>query len=244
MKPKDYLATEKLPTTWCLGCSLNTVLNETAGSFCELKIKKDKLTIVSGIGCTGRSSGYFSTDGVHTPHGRAIPVAEGIKHANPKMNVVVISGDGDLLSIGLNHLMHASRRNINITVICVTNQVYGLTGGQLAPTTQKKGKTLTSPKGSDIEPINVQGIITLNKNHFYARTTPFHGKHMKECIKQAVGWKGFSFVEIVTMCHTNYGRRMGYDQKQIVCDIKKDFKIKTGFKLLKDKEIGITKNHD
>ncbi len=229
MKAKDYLATKKFPTMWCPGCSLNVVLNQTASAFGELGLEKEKTTVVSGIGCTGRSSGYFDLDSVHTPHGRPIPVAEGIKHANPEMNVVVVSGDGDLLGIGGNHLLHSSRRNPNITVICVTNEVYGLTGGQLAPTAQKGAKTLTSPNGSTSDPLNIQGLLTLNKKYFYARTTAFHVEHIKECVKEAIKWEGFSFVEIITMCHTNYARRLGFkNNAEILKKLEEDFSDKIG----------------
>lgn len=203
------------------------------------------MAVISGIGCTGRISGYFSIDNVHTPHGRAIPIAEGIKHANNKMQVVVVSGDGDLLGIGGNHLLHSSRRDANITVICVSNEIYGLTGGQMAPTAKKGKKTKTSPRGSIFEPINVQGLMTLNKKHFYARTTSYHTDHMKKCIKEALSWKGFSFVEIITICITNYAREKSNQKNnaETPMQLKKNFQIKSRTGLLKTNEIGIVK-HD
>ncbi|MFH1455488.1 MAG: thiamine pyrophosphate-dependent enzyme [archaeon] len=244
MSYKDYLAVDKFPTIWCPGCALGILLKETAHAFNDLGFKKENIVTVSGIGCTGRSSGYFSNDSIHTPHGRPIPVAEGVKGANPEMNVVVISGDGDLLGIGGNHLLHSARRDANITVICVSNEVYGLTGGQMAPTTKTGAKTLTSPKGSTIVPMNVQGLLTLNKKHFYARTSAYHLPHMRKCIKEALEWDGFSFVEVITMCMTNYARRLGYKTNyEILMQLKKDFQVKSGEGLLADNEIGIVK-HD
>ncbi len=240
MSYEKYIANEKFPTIWCPGCSLSIVLKEIAQVFGDLKLKKEEIATVSGIGCTGRISGYLANDSVHTPHGRPIPVAEGIKRANPKMNTIVISGDGDLLGIGGNHLLHSSRRDSNITVICVSNQVYGLTGGQLAPTTPKGAQTLTSPKGSSEEPINVQGLLTLNKKHFYARVTALQSENLKKSIKEAFEWDGFSFVEIVTTCITNYARRL--ENKHILPQFEKDFRTKPEGELLKDNELGIIKH--
>ncbi len=239
MQYEKYLATEKFPTIWCPGCSLSIILKEIAQSFNELDLKKEELATISGIGCTGRISNYFSNDSVHTPHGRPIPVAEGIKKANPKINTVVISGDGDLLGIGGNHLLHAARRNENITVICVSNQVYGLTGGQQAPTTPKGVITLTSPKGLTEEPINVQGLLTLNKKHFYARADTIHREDMKNSIKEALQWDGFSFVEIVTICITNLAKRQ--DEKRLT-KMKRVFQLQSEKGILKDNELGIDKH--
>lgn len=244
MSYKEYLAQDKFPTIWCPGCALGLVLKEAAEAFNTLGWKKESIVPVSGIGCTGRMSGYFATDSVHTPHGRPIPVAEGIKRANPELNIIVMSGDGDLLGIGGNHLLHGARRNENITVICVTNEVYGLTGGQMSPTTKQGAKTLTSPTGSQFSAMNVQGLLTMNQKHFYARSTPYHLPHLKKCLQEALEWNGFSFVEVITMCMTNYARRLGFKTNyDILMQLKKDFTIKpSSNELLKPNEIGIVKN--
>lgn len=210
MSYKDYLKQERLPTPWCPGCGDGLILRETANSFDLLGLKKEETIVVSGIGCAGRSAGFFDMDTVHGLHGRAIPLAEGIKLANEKLNVIVFSGDGDLLSIGGNHLLHGSRRNTNLTVICVNNEVYGMTGGQLAPTTRKGAYTITSPKGNVLEPISAQKLITANKDYFYARTSMFQVDHMRKCIMEAIKWKGFAFVEVISVCPANFGRRIGY----------------------------------
>ncbi|MFH1637832.1 MAG: thiamine pyrophosphate-dependent enzyme, partial [Candidatus Woesearchaeota archaeon] len=155
----ELIRQERMPTVWCPGCGLGILLTQVAKAFEELGLDYTNTAVVSGIGCTGRFAGYLNMDTVHSLHGRAIPLAEGIKRANENLNVFVISGDGDLTGIGGNHLLHASRRNVNITVICVDNGIYGMTGGQLAPTTEKGMATATSPYGSPYEPINLQGII-------------------------------------------------------------------------------------
>lgn len=202
-------------------------------------IEKLNPVIISGIGCSGRAAGFFNLDSIHTTHGRAIPVAVGVKIANPKLDVIIISGDGDLAGIGGNHLIHAARRNNDITVICNNNEIYGMTGGQLSPTTKKGTYTLTSPNGSDIPPINIQGIITSNEKYFYARTSVTEPEHIKKCIEKALEHKGFSFVEIVSDCITNKARRLGIKSiKEMHEKIKNSYKI-TKNKTLKRNELGI-----
>lgn len=208
----------------------------------DLKLKYKNTTVISGIGCTGRSAGYFNLDTVHTTHGRALPVAEGIKIANPKMNVIVISGDGDLLSIGGNHLIHTSRRNTNITAICYVNEIYALTGGQVAPTTKRGIKTITTPQGNPYMQIKSQSIITSYPNHFFAKTSICHQKHLRSCIKRGIKHKGFAFIEIRGFCIESDGRRRGYkNATEMMEKIKKKFKIRkrTGSTPLKDNELGI-----
>lgn len=233
---------ERMPPLWCPGCGLNILLNNLTKTFQELNLNHTNTTSVSGIGCTGRFSGYLNLDSVHGLHGRAIPLAEGIKNANPELNVFVISGDGDLTGIGGNHLLHASRRNINITVICADNSIYGMTGGQLAPTTEKGMKTSTSPEGNLYEPINLQGLITSNKKHFYARTSVLEPAHLSNCIKQAVEWKGFAFIHVYSNCPTQTGKFKGLKPAELVLELKNKFKIKEDEGILKDNELGIVKN--
>jgi len=233
---------EGFPTVWCPGCGIGLIFRETAKVFDELKFNKENATVVSGIGCSGRSAGYFNLDSAHTLHGRALPVAEGIKRANDKLNVVVFSGDGDLSGIGGNHLLHASRRDIDITVICVNNEIYGMTGGQMSPTTKKGVKTMTSPYGDPYEPVNIQGIITSNKRHFYARSSVFHLEHLNKCIKQAIEWKGFSFVEVISDCIENNGRRLGFKNAyEMLISYRNNFKINPEAKVLDEFELGIIK---
>ena len=241
MKFKDYLKLERFPSSWCPGCGIGSVVINTAKAFEELNLKNEETTVISGIGCTGRAAGYFNLDTIHGLHGRAIPIAEGVKLSKPEMNVLVISGDGDLIGIGGNHLIHACKRNTNITVICNNNNIYGMTGGQKSPTTQRGIKTLTSPQGNPEDSINVQGLIRANKR-FYARTTTFHLAHLKKCIKEAIEHEGFSFIEIISNCISNYGRRIGFKTSyDMLMDFKERYKIVNDVKELKDNEIGIIK---
>ncbi|MBS3112902.1 2-oxoacid:ferredoxin oxidoreductase subunit beta [Candidatus Woesearchaeota archaeon] len=236
------LRTERLPTPWCVGCGLNTMLIQTASLLNKLGYNKTNTAVFSGIGCTARASGFFDIDGVNGLHGRAIPLAEGCKLANPDLKVIVISGDGDLTGIGGNHLLHSARRNTDITVICSANEIYGMTGGQVSPLTKKGTKTLTTPKGSEYEPLNLFGLFTSNKKHFYARTSVAHGVHMVRCIEEALKHKGFSFVEILNPCYTSLGARIGFNSfKEMLDDIKEKYTITENKDKLGDYELGIIK---
>lgn len=236
----EYIKKEKLPTLWCPGCGLGLILQSTAKAFEELN--PGKIAVVSGIGCTGRSAGYLNVDSLHTLHGRAVPAAEGMKISNPELNVVVLSGDGDLLGIGGNHLLHTSRRNTNITIICNSNETYGLTGGQLSPTTKKGLKTSTSPYGNPYPPVNVQGLLTSNERYFYARTSVYHVDHMKKVIKEAIQWNGFAFVEIIGICIESFGKRQGYKHGyEMLAELKKEYKIVGGTTKLGNNELGVVK---
>src|SRR3989338_8083290 len=210
MSYKDYIKWERMPSTWCPGCAIGTVFKQTTQVLGSLKIKDEELVVVSGIGCSGRSAGYFNVDSVHGTHGRAVAIAEGIKRANRKLNVIVFSGDGDLTGIGGNHLLHSSRRDINLTVICINNEIYCMTGGQMAPTTKQGIKTLTSPFGNTYAPVNIQGLITSNKRHFYARSSVYQLRNLQKSIKEAIQWDGFAFVDVISHCIENNGRRLGF----------------------------------
>jgi len=166
----------------------------------------DKVVVVSGIGCTGRIAGYLKLDSFHTTHGRAIPFATGLKLANPELEVVVLSGDGDLIAIGGNHFIHAARRNIDITVVCVNNFNYGMTGGQLGPTTPIGARTTTSRSGAVESPMNVPYLATASGAVYVARWTTAHVGRMEKSIKEALLKTGFSLVEVISTCPTYYGR--------------------------------------
>lgn len=154
---KELLKMRRFPHTWCPGCGIGSVLKNVAMVMKELGWNDHNTVAVSGIGCSGRMSGYMNLDGVHTPHGRALTAAEAIKTVRPELNVVVLSGDGDLGSIGGNHLLHTYRRNPDITVFCNDNEIYGLTGGQAGPTTPQGTKTITSPRGNPTCPFDWVG---------------------------------------------------------------------------------------
>ncbi len=239
MSSQRFVRKEMLPLGWCPGCGLHILFYAT----CEVLDELDKTNtiIVSGIGCTGRGAAYFNLDSVHGIHGRAIPLAVGIKRINPNLEVIVFSGDGDLLGIGGNHLIHAARRNEDITVICNDNEVFAMTGGQLSPTTRKGGITITTPEGSTIQPINTQGILLSNKKYFYARTSPIFKEHFKKCLKEALEYKGFSFIEVISPCIINYARKMGKNAADMFKEIKEKYKIQGENRPLKDNELGIVK---
>ncbi|NUN21905.1 MAG: 2-oxoglutarate ferredoxin oxidoreductase subunit beta [Candidatus Jettenia caeni] len=240
---KRYLKLDLLPTPWCPGCGNGIVLKTICQAFDELDLPKDGTVVISGIGCAGRSAGFFNLDSVHTAHGRAIPVAEGIKYANDALHVVVVSGDGDLLGIGANHLLHAIRRKTNITVVCYANEIYAMTGGQASPITPHNTKTLTTPNGNPDYPTDVQFLFK-HHNCYFARTSAYHLNHMKKCIKEALKFNGFSFVEVRTMCIVNYGRRLGYkNSNEMLMHYKELYKINDYTEELAQDEIGIIKSN-
>jgi 2-oxoglutarate ferredoxin oxidoreductase subunit beta len=163
--------------------------------------------MVSGIGCSGRGAGYVKLDSYHTTHGRAIPFATGMKLANPELNVVVFSGDGDLFAIGGNHFIHAARRNVDLTVVCVNNFNYGMTGGQVAATTPLMAKTTTTPVGNPDTPFNLPLLAYASGATYVARWTILHTRDLTESIGEALQNRGFSFIEVLAPCPVNYGRR-------------------------------------
>lgn len=198
---------DRIPHIWCSGCGLGTTINcfTRAVEGCDLPL--DQISVVSGIGCTGRVAGYLKLDSFHTTHGRPIPFATGLKLANPKLKVVVYSGDGDLFSIGGNHFIHAARRNVDITVICVNNFTYGMTGGQVTPTTPTDAVASTAPFGNIENPFNLPNLADSTGAVYVARWTTFHVRQLIKSMKEAIQKKGFSFIEIISPCPTLYGRR-------------------------------------
>jgi 2-oxoglutarate ferredoxin oxidoreductase subunit beta len=239
MSSQDFVREEALPIDWCQGCGLHILYSGITEVFDELGL--DKSVVVSGIGCTGRNAGYFNLGTIHGLHGRAIPLAVGVKTSNSNLNVLVFSGDGDILGIGGNHLVHAARRNDNITVLCNVNEVFAMTGRQTAPTTQLGEKTVTSPDGNLYEPLNTQGIITSNKNYFYARTTPMFKDHFKKVLKEAIEHKGFSFIETRFNCVIDHAKKTGMNIAEMYKENKEGFSIVEEDRELKDNELGIRK---
>ena len=207
---KNLLKMHRYPHTWCPGCGIGAVMKNVAMVLNELGWNHQNTVVVSGIGCSGRMASYMNFDAVHTPHGRALTAAEAIKTVRPDLNVIVLSGDGDLASIGGNHLLHTSRRNADITVFCNDNEIYGLTGGQAGPTTPKGTKTITSPRGEPYSPLRLGRILTHQAPYFYARTSVYHLTHFRTCIREALQRKGFSFVDIISDCIELNGRRLGF----------------------------------
>jgi 2-oxoglutarate/2-oxoacid ferredoxin oxidoreductase subunit beta len=204
---ESLLRMDRMPHIWCPGCGIGTTVNCFARALEQSKLDLDKVAIVSGIGCTGRVAGYLNLDSFHTTHGRAIPFATGLKLANPDLKIVVYSGDGDLFAIGGNHFIHAARRNVDMTVICVNNLIYGMTGGQVAPTTPVTAKGTTYPYGSYDPPFNLPFLADSSGAVYVARWTVYHVRHLTKAIKEAITHRGFSFVEIISPCPTLYSRR-------------------------------------
>ena len=202
----EYFRTDRIPHIWCEGCGLGILLNSFAQALKDLDFDMDRLVVVSGIGCAGRASGYIKSDAFHTTHGRAIAFATGVKIANPKLKVAVISGDGDLFAIGGNHLIHAARRNIDMLVICSNNFNYGMTGGQVGPTTPTGSRTMTSPYGNIEHPFNLSALAACAGATYVSRWTVLHVRRLTEAIKKGLQKKGFSFIEVVTPCPIVYGR--------------------------------------
>jgi len=197
---KYYLREELLPTIFCPGCGNGQVMNYLIRAFDDLGLSKDKIVLVSGIGCSSRIPAYFDTDGIHTTHGRAIAFATGIKVTNPELNVIVITGDGDLSAIGLNHFLHAIRRNIDITVICINNENYGMTGGQVSPTTPMGEYTTTTIYQNIEHSFNLSLLAKTAGAVYVARWTTAHPKQVIESIKKGIKKKGLSFIEILSQC--------------------------------------------
>lgn len=197
----------RLPHIWCPGCGHGILMHAVARAIDELDIDKDKICIVSGIGCSSRASGYFNYNTVHTTHGRALSFATGIKVANPELKVIVISGDGDATAIGGNHLIHSCRRNIDITAIVFNNNIYGMTGGQYSPTTKTNDKATTAPYGNIDKPFDVCSLSGAAGATFVARGSVYHIRQMINYIKRAIMHNGFSVVEGISACPTYYGRK-------------------------------------
>ena len=203
----DLIRTERIPHIWCSGCGIGTVFSSCLHAIKATGEEYNNFTMVSGIGCSARGAGYAKIDSFHTTHGRAIPFASGIKMANPDLNVIVFSGDGDLFAIGGNHFIHAARRNMDITVICINNLNYGMTGGQVAATTPSDAKTTTTPYGNPEAPFNLPLMAYASGASYVARWTILHARDLTNAMNEAMEKKGFSFIEVLAPCPVNYGRR-------------------------------------
>ncbi len=202
-----YLRTERLPHMWCPGCGIGIVLKSMIRAFNEVGWDSNDIAVVSGIGCTSRAPGYLNMNTLHTTHGRAISFATGIKMHRPDKHVVVIMGDGDGSAIGGNHLIHAARRNIDLTVIINNNNIYGMTGGQYSPTTPLGAKAATAPYGNLEPSFDLVNLVKGAGASFIARGQVGNGRQLAMFIKQGLEHKGFAFIEAVSNCHTQFGRR-------------------------------------
>lgn len=202
----EIIRSDRMPHIWCPGCGIGIVMRCYAQAILESEISQDKQVVVSGIGCSGRVAGYMNIDSYHTTHGRAIPFALGIKLANPQLMVTVFSGDGDLAAIGGNHLIHAARRNVDIKVICVNNFNYGMTGGQVGPTTPQGARGTTAPYGNPELPFNLPYLMAACGANYLSRWTTVHPRQVKNDILCTFAKSGFTFIEVLSPCPVGYGK--------------------------------------
>ena len=198
LKKKDFVSDQTV--RWCPGCGDYAILASMQKTLATLGIPREKFVMISGIGCSSRFPYYMNTYGFHTIHGRAPAFATGLKVARPDLSVWVITGDGDALSIGGNHLLHAMRRNVDLKVILFNNKIYGLTKGQYSPTSEQGLKTKTSPFGAPDRPINPVSIALAAEATFVARTADTYGQHMQEVFTRAAHHHGSAFIEVFQNC--------------------------------------------
>jgi 2-oxoglutarate/2-oxoacid ferredoxin oxidoreductase subunit beta len=202
-----YLRKDRLPHLFCAGCGNGIVLNAFFNGMELANVDFENIVMVSGIGCSSRIPGYVKVDSLHTTHGRPISFATGIKISNPDLDVVVFTGDGDAAAIGGNHLIHGARRNIDLTVICINNSIYGMTGGQISPTSPKGSFGSTAPYGAMERPFDLSELVKAAGATYVARWTTVHPLQLSNSIKKALKNKGFSFLEVISQCPSYFGRK-------------------------------------
>ncbi|MDR2638566.1 MAG: 2-oxoglutarate ferredoxin oxidoreductase subunit beta [Helicobacteraceae bacterium] len=203
----EYLRTDKLPTLWCWGCGDGVILKSLIRAIAKIGWNMDDVCVVSGIGCSGRLSSYINCNTVHTTHGRTIPVATGIKLANPDKHVIVVAGDGDALAIGGNHTIHGARRNIDLNFIVINNFIYGLTNSQVSPTTPKGFWTVTTQYGNVDPSFDAAKLAIAAGATFVARESVNDPKRIERVFAEGFQHEGFSFFDIFSNCHINLGRK-------------------------------------
>ncbi|MBP2172536.1 2-oxoacid:ferredoxin oxidoreductase subunit beta [Methanococcus voltae] len=201
-----HMREDRLPHIFCAGCGNGIVLNCFINAMERQKLDTDDIIAISGIGCSSRVPGYLNCDSLHTTHGRPIAFALGAKVARQDKKVVVFTGDGDTSAIGGNHFLHGCRRNIDMTVICINNNIYGMTGGQCSPTTPHEKKATTAPYGNPENPLDLCNVAKAAGASYVARWTTAHPIQLANSIKKGMEKKGFAFIEVVSQCPTYYGR--------------------------------------
>ncbi len=209
-----YVRVDKLPTLWCPGCGNGIVMHSLLRAIDKKislgKLHEDQLVFVGGIGCASRIAMYMNFDSIRTAHGRAIPLATAIKILRPEMKVIVVGGDGDLAGIGGNHLLHAMRRNTDLLVVLVNNFIYGMTGGQQSPMTPQGIYTTTTPRGNPEKPLNIMKLAYALGVSFAARGSVTHPYFLDEIFSRALDKRGFSLVEVLSICPEVFGRHIGF----------------------------------
>ena len=198
---------KKFPHVWCPGCGIGIMLGALIRAIDRIGFEKDEIVLVSGIGCSGRLPVYVDFNTLHTTHGRALTFATGVKLAKPSLKVIVIMGDGDAVAIGGNHFIHAARRNIDVTSIILNNSIYGMTGGQSSPTTPYGMRSSTTIYSSIEQAFKISELAVTAGAVFVGRGTVYHAKLLDSLIEKAVLKPGFSVVEVIAHCHTQYGRQ-------------------------------------
>ena len=222
---REYLRLDRLPNVWCPGCGHGNVTAALATALDRLETELDEVVLVGGIGCASRMPFYLQTSAMHVTHGRALTFATGIKLARPALTVVVVMGDGDALAIGGNHLIHACRRNIDLTALVLNNNIYGMTGGQLAPTTPEGFRSTTSELGN-IEPAFDTVELALAAGASYvARTTTFDFAELPVRIVEAIRHPGFAIVEVLAQCPTYFGRLNRLGGPRAMLDYERDMTV-------------------
>lgn len=202
-----YMRIDHLPQIWCPGCGNGILMRDVVVAIDNLKLEREKVVIVSGIGCSSRAAGYLDFNTIHTTHGRAIPFATGIKLAKPELNVIVITGDGDCTAIGGNHLIHAARRNVEMTVVVFNNNIYGMTGGQYSPTTPTGERGTTAPYGNVDRQFDITQLAAGAGASYTARGTAYHTQQTIKAIQDGITHPGFSLIDCYSPCPTYYGRK-------------------------------------
>lgn len=204
---EKYMREEHLPHIWCPGCGNGIIMRDVVQAIDNLKLDRDRVVIVSGIGCSSRAAGYLDFNTIHTTHGRAIAFATGIKLARPDLHVIVLTGDGDASAIGGNHLIHAARRNVGMTVVVFNNNIYGMTGGQYSPTTPRGERGTTAPYGNIDRSFDIAALAYGAGASYAARGDTYHVRETTELIEQGILHRGFSIIDCATVCPTYYGRK-------------------------------------
>ncbi len=202
-----YLREYYMPHIWCPGCGHGIILGAVLRAIDIAGLDQNNVAVISGIGCASRATGYVDFCTLHTTHGRALPFATGLKMVRPDMKIVVLTGDGDTAAIGGNHLIHAARRNIDITTVVFNNSVYGMTSGQYSPMTPTSRFATTAPYGNLERPFDLCALASAAGATYVARSTAYHVRQLTTYIGRGLAHKGFSFIEAVSQCPTYYGRR-------------------------------------
>jgi 2-oxoglutarate ferredoxin oxidoreductase subunit beta len=200
MKEKDFHLCDP---TWCSGCGIYAIFSAMKKTASAMELKPEEMVVVTGIGCHGRLNNYLKAYGFHTLHGRALPVAQGVKLANNRLKVITVGGDGDAFSIGLGHFIHAVRRNVNITYIVVNNMIYGLTQGQTSPTSPKGFVSISTPLGSKESPLCGPHLALVSGGTFIARGFSGAPKQLNQLIEKGIRHSGFSLIEVFSPCVTH-----------------------------------------